>query len=257
MRDTNIDGGIVREGRMDGYREEIESKDILSFSYQHPNFRVSCTKEGNKIHVLSSGGKSYERDGSHFKLEYDVEDKEFLQELQRIIEEYHLSKNNGYVEEVAGLPSGLGDTLSVEYETGEKIYLSSNRGLNLSNDAILEVYEAFHALALQNHYDFTTEKSNQVIYDDATEEFLQGSWKGTHFGDEILVTFTKNIIQIFVNGEETDHEEYKIVEGTIQKNSQENENFKGVSYLKKKNKILLVAYFVEDSYSTCDLLIQK
>ncbi len=32
------------------------------------------------------------------------------------------------------------------------------------------------------------------------------------------------------------------------------EHFKGVSYLKKKNKIMLVAYFVEGSYSTCDLV---
>ena len=94
-----------------------------------------------------------------------------------------------------------------------------------------------------------------MLYDDATVEFLQGSWKGTHFGDTILVEFIDNNIKIFVNDKLSDDTKYIINEGSIKEET--NKEFSGISSIRKKNDILLTAYFVGDSYSTCDLLKQK
>ena len=266
MIDPNeiICGGVVTDQKLQGYDDMIQSKDIISFEYIHPNYKLSCKKNNNTLTITSSGAFSRTRDGSSFKLLFDTQDVSFLKKLQSIIEKDQISKNNGSVYEVGGLPEGLGDTISVEYESGEKIYKHSNQSMTITEEASFDIYDAFHALAIQNGYDFTTEKSNQIIYDDATEEFLQGSWKGKHFGKNIQAIFTNNQVQILVDGKETDQEEYIIVEGTIISNrlkegkngtrEYDYEHFKGVSYLKKKNKIMLVAYFVEGGYSTCDLV---
>ena len=96
---------------------------------------------------------------------------------------------------------------------------------------------------------------NVMLYDDATVEFLQGFWKGTHFGDTILVEFIDNNIKIFVNDKLSDDTKYIIDEGSIKEET--NKEFSGISSLRKKNDILLTAYFLGDSYSTCDLLKQK
>ena len=261
-------GGVRHEGRMDGYDEVIKSNNIINFKYNHPDFDLECIKDNNKLIVKARGGNVSARDGSAFKLDYETDKLEILEELQSIVKKYNISKNNGYVFEISGLPYGCGDFISIEYDSGEKIYKSNNQCFNLEEDAANEIYNVFHKNAKENGYDFNTEKSNVVIYDDATTEYLQGSWKGTHFGTEYLIIFDKNNIKIYHEGKLTDDTEYTIVRGSIRpnkikegidnpKNEYDYEEFSEISSIRKKNDILIVAYFTKTSYSTMELLIQR
>ena len=130
------------------------------------------------------------------------------------------------------------------------------------------IYDAFHEEALKNGLDFNTKGSNVKLYDDADEEFLQGTWKGTHFGREILAEFEGNRVKIYVDGKLTDDTEYIIFEGAVRPNRlkegvtepQSNHDyveFEGCSCIRKMDEISLTAYFMKESYSTCRLLTQK
>lgn len=277
MVDTEVEVfGGRHEGRIEGSSEKIESTNIISFSYScgdysshtRYGFSLSCKKEDNKLHITSTGGNGNKRDGSLFKLNYYSDNLDFLKKLNDLIIEYQLSLNNGYTVYVDGLPWGYGDSLEVLYDSEEKIYKSSNQSPMISDDARSAIYTLFLKEALNNNLDFNSEKSNVQLYDDATVEFLQGRWKGTHFGDNILVEFNDNNIKIYVNDKLTDDSTYIIYEGNIRQDKLVEENpttinehsyleFNGISCLKKKNKILLTAYFMKDGYSTCNLLIQK
>lgn len=261
-------GGVRHEGKIEGYSNTIVSNNIIYFNYEHPDFNVECKKEGNKLNVKSRGGDYRARNGSAFKLNYETDNLDLLVKLQDIVKKYNLSRNNGYCLDISGLPYGCGDRISIEYDSGEKIYKSNNQCFNLNDDEVNEIYEVFHMSAIDNGYDFNTEKSNEIIYDDATIEYLQGSWKGTHFGTEYLITFKDKNIKIYCNGKLTDDTEYIIVRGTIRPNKVKEgidnpsseydyEEFSEISSIKKKNNILIVAYFTKNSYSTMELLIQK
>ena len=113
------EGGVVKDHRLQGYEEVIKSKDIVKFIYDGSGFNVSCELNNNVLHVKSKGGNTYNRDGSYFVLDYDAKDKTLLTKLQTIIDKYNISKNNGYEHEGAGLPAGLGGSISVEYVSGE------------------------------------------------------------------------------------------------------------------------------------------
>ena len=261
----DICGGVVTDKILEGYNEKIESQDITLFQYDNGDFHLKANLEDNKLHIEARGGNGRERDGTYFKLDYITDDTKLMQELNKIIVENEISKNNGYAHEVAGLPAGLGDTITVEYLSGEKIFKYSNQFPTVPEEVGLKFYEAFHKNALENDYDFTTEGSNVIVYDDPTEEYLQGAWNGTHFGTKIRVEFSSNNIKIYCDDKLTDDTEYTIVCGNIRpnkvkenvtdvKNQYDYEEFNGCSSLGKKNEILLVAYFTKESYSTCELL---
>ena len=264
MSEQVLDGESHDE-RLAGYHEKINSTNIVSFTYTNPNYYVECKLDNNKIHIIANGGNSNERDGSSFKLDYTSDDNNLLKQLQQIVDKYNISKDNGRITKVDGLPAGLGDTISIIYDSGEKIYKSSNQYLTITEDAITEIYNAFRKNAQDNGYDFTTEKSNQDVYNDATEEYLQGTWKGKHFGDDIKVVIKDKNIKIYCNDNLTDDINYVIINGSIKpnklkkdvteaKDENDYEEFNGVSSLRKKNDISLVAYFTKESYSTCDLV---
>lgn len=264
VADTEVEiTGGKHEGRIEDCKEKIESTNILSFYYtcgdycSHTGygFSFTCKLEDNKLHITSNGGNYNKRDGSLFRLNYSTDDLDFLNRLNDLIVKYQLSLNNGSTTHVDGLPAGIGDNIHVEYDSGEKIYKYSNQEPTISNEARVAIYDIFHELAISNGYDFNSKKSNVILYDDATVEFLQGSWKGTHFGDTILVEFIDNNIKIFVNDKLSDDTKYIICEGSIKEET--NKEFSGISSIRKKNEILLTAYFVGNSYSTCDLLKQK
>ena len=263
-----VEDGTVKERKIPGYKDIIKSKDIKTFYYNNSKYILECKKENNNINIKAEGNYSNERDGKYFKLDYNTKNINFLNEIQSIIDKYNISKKNGYVHEVAGLPSGLGDTISVVYESNEKIYKYSNQFYNLEEEAQDEIYNLFLKDAKENGYDFNSEKSNVKLYDDADENFLQGKWKGTHFGKEYIVEFDNDNIKIYEDEKLIDDTKYIIIDGsivknklkegiTIPKNRYDYEEFNTISILKKKNDILLTAYFMKDSYSTCDLLIQK
>lgn len=232
-----IDGGVVKNGRLKGYKEKINSKDIISFSYSCGEYEVSCELKNNKLTVKSS------------KTEYISKDNSLLKDLQKIIEKYNISKNNGYVHEVAGLPPGYGGTISVIYNNKEKIYKYDNQTGIIPEEAEKEIYNAFYKDAKDNGYDL----KEKVVEETIDESFLQGTWSGTHFGKTYKVIFNDNNIKIYEDDVLTDDTNYKIVDGDIVRDNDDKE-FKVISLMKKKNDFTLVAYFMKESYSTCDLL---
>lgn len=263
-----IDGGVVKDRYLKGYNEKINSKDIIFFEYSSSDLYVLCEKKDDSLHIISKGENFSEKDNSYFKLDYTVDDISYLNILQKIVEDYNISKDNGHEHEVSGLPAGLGDYISVNYESNEKIWKYSNQHKTIKEDAIKAIYDAFHDFALKNNYDFTTDKSNVVIYDDATIEYLQGTWEGKHFGKKYKVIFKDNNVKIYEDDKLTDDTFYKVIKGKIVvdklkdgisegKDKNDYEEFSVISTFSKKNDFSLVAYFMKESYSTCELLKQK
>ena len=206
----NIDGGVVKDLILDGYNDNIKSNDITYFEYSNRDYYYLCEKRDGKVHVISNGGNSNERDGSQFKLDYEIQDNKIFEDLQKIIQDYRISEDNGHEHVVAGLPPGLGDFISVIYSSDEKIWKYSNQYTTVNDEASLAIYNVFHDLAIKNGFDFNTEKSNVVIYDDASVEFLQGTWEGVHFGDKYRVIFEGNHVKIYENDKLTDNTDYKM-----------------------------------------------
>ena len=269
-------GGVPSEALCGGRHEsrdpechpQILSDDLIEFEFSNGKFAVSCKLEDTGLTVSANGGNSNKRDGTRFCLKYTSADNSLLSKLNAIIKDNNLTRNNGYSCHVDGLPGGYGDRISGRYSSGEKLYMNSNQTPNVGFDATEQIYNAFHEDALKNGLDFTTTGSNVRIYDDADEEFLQGKWKGTHFGSEVLADFEGSHVKIYVDGKLTDDTDYIIFEGNVRPNklkdgvseaASENdyEEFEGCSCIRKKNKILLTAYFMKESYSTADLLVQR
>ena len=265
MNDTIIDGGR-HESKLKECSDFIKSKNIISFSYVGTDYVVSAKKENNKVEITAKGGGKYNlRDGSYFIIKYDTEDDSIFKLLQDVIDENNETRGNGHCTNVAGLPAGIGDTLNVEYDSGEKLYKYSNQCPTVTPDSVKKFYDIFHNFVKKDGYDFTSEGSNVQLFDDPDEEYVQGTWKGKHFGDDIEVTFNGNKVTISVNGKIVDEEEYTIFEGVIVPNKLKDgiekatsyhdyEFFKVVSHMTKKNWFTITAYFVENSYSTCDLM---
>ena len=261
----DIDGGTTREGRLKGYEEKIYSKDIVSFEYTCGKFKVSLDVKDDGLHVNSKGGNSYHRDGTYFKLDYVSKTNTILKELQEIIDKFEISKNNGYEHEVAGLDPSISATIKVTYKSKEKIYKYDNQSRIIDEEAENKIYEVFHKNAKENGYDFTSDKSNVELYNDATKEYVQGTWKGTHFGSEYKVIFEGTKIKIYKDGKLTDEGWYKIIDGdivnnkpkkgvTIPKDKNDYEEFSDISIMKKKNEFTMTMYFMKEDYSTDDLI---
>ncbi len=266
MYDKNfIDGGRYEE-YLKECSEDIKSKDITMFSYEGNNCQLYAKKEGNVLNIKCSGGGQYnQRDGSLFSIKYETNDLSILKILQEIIDEYHETRQNGYCLTVDGLPPGIGDTLNVEYKSGEKIYKTSNQFPVVTLDAFKKFYDIFHEYVKKEGYDFNTKGSNVKLFDDADEEYLQGTWKGKHFGEKIEVTFNKNRVTIKVNDKVVDDNvEYVICDGLVRKNKVKEgiekatsrydyEEFDAISSISKHNYFTLDAYFCKKSYSKCEL----
>ena len=260
-------GGVVKNSRLSGYNDVIKSKKIVFFSYNCGSFYVEL-KLNDKLFIKSTGGYSNRRDGTYFRLEYETDTLDVLEEIQKVVEKYNFSKNNGLEYEVSGLPAGLGGTLNIIYDSGEKIYHYSNQSPIISNDAENEIYNIFKKLAISNGLDFNSEKSNVKLYDDASLDYLQGKWLGKHFGVEVFVVINGNNIKIYNDNKLTDDCKFIIFDGTIVPNKLKDgvkeasdyhdyKSFNGLSNLRKKNEILITAYYLENAYSTCELLKQK
>ena len=267
-RDEDVEGGVVHDKRLSGYSEIINSKDIIKFEYTTGDYYLLCELMDDGLHVISRGGYSNYRDESYFKLGYNASDNSLLYDLQDIIDKYNIAKDNGYVHETAGLPAGLGDTISVLYSSGEKIWKYSNQSHTINSEASEAIYNAFRKCANNNNLDFTSNGSNEVLYDDADINYLQGAWKGTHFGREYILKFYNDYVKIYEDGKLIDDTKYVIVDGNIVPNKLKSgvtevkdyhdyEEFSIISTLSKKNDFTMTAYFMKDGYSTCDLIRQN
>lgn len=264
-----IDGQFMCGGRheshMEGLVDEIKSKDIVSFMYSG-EFYLGANKENGIVHIYTMGGGKYnKRDGSYFIVKYDTEDDSIFNKLQEVIDKYQVSRNNGYCLHVDGLPGGIGDNIDVKYSSNERIYKISNQAPTISQEAAKEFYDIFHEYVKKEGFDFTSEGSNVQLFDDADEEYLQGTWKGKHFGYDIEVTFKDNKVTIKVDDKVVEENtEYIIKDGFVQKNKllegkdgstkYDYEDFEGVNSFAKKNWFTMTAYFTKESYSTCDLM---
>ena len=261
--------GGTREVHLDGYKDEIKSDNIVEFTYNNDGeYRLWCKLENNILHVTSNGGNSYHRDGTYFGLKYDTDKLDILKKLNDIIKENNISKNNGFVHETAGLPPGIGDSIEVVYDSGEKIYKISNQFPVVGDELGKKFYDVFHELALEYGYDFNTEKSNVLLYDDATEEYLQGRWKGDHFGHKYEVLFEGNHVKVWEDDKLVDDTDYVIYEGRIRPNKlaegvtepksfNDYEPFNAFDSLRKQNKILLTMYFYKNGSSSNDELLRQ
>ena len=116
--------------------------------------------------------------------------------------------------------------------------------------------------------DFNSEKSNVELYNDATKEYVQGTWNGKHFGSEYKVVFEGTKIKIYKDGKLTDEGWYRIIDGdivnnkpkkgvTIPKDRTDFEEFSDISVMRKKNDFTMTMYFMKNSYSTDDLIKEE
>lgn len=263
----NAMGGGRHESYLEDCLEEITSKDIVSFSYIGTDFSVSAKRENGIVKISCNGGGKYNRrDGSLYGICYETEDDSIFQSLQEVIDKNHEIRGNGHCVYVDGLPGGIGDILDVIYASGEKLYKTSNQCMTVSFESAKEFNDVFHQFVMKDGYEYSTAGSNVKLFDDADEEFVQGTWMGTHFGDEIVVTFEGNLVTISVDGKVVDdHVPYVIFQGSIKKNQLKEgkekaespydyEDFEGVSILSKHNWFTMDAYFYRDgSSSSCNL----
>lgn len=242
----------IKEYKLNGYSDIIKSKKIVAFAYHHSDMRFECYKLDEGLYIKSTGGNKKDRDKTAFKLEYTSDDYSLLNKLQKIIEIYYINYNNGYVFNKQNISKEIGDSISVTYDSSEAIYKASNIYQTIPNQAIEEIYDIFHEDAIKNGYDFNYKQSNVPIYDDATEEFLQGKWEGTHLGNKYLVIFEGKNIRIFCNNNIQDDCQYIIIRGSIRRNIRKKEipeseydfeEFNSLSCLKKKGSMILYAYF--------------
>ena len=259
--------GGRHESKLEGYNDVIKSKDLIKFEYYGNEYTLKANKIDNITNIYCTGGGKYNRrDGSYFIVKYETKDDSIFKEIQQIVDKHNLTSNNGYCLHVDGLPSGIGDRLEAEYSSGEKIYKVSNQFETVHDEPKKELYDLFHKYVKKEGFDFNSEGSNVQLFDDADEEYLQGTWKGKHFGREVEVTFTGNHVTISIDGKVTDDNvEYVIFNGTVEQNKLKDgkekaesehdyEDFIGVSRFAKKNWFTMVGYFLQNSYSTCDLM---
>lgn len=150
---TVIDGGVVKNHRLEGYSEKIKSTNINYFFYKGSGFEVLSELSNKKLHILFKGNY-INADDSYILLDYYSSDLSLLSLLQEIIEKNSICLNNGYEYEVAGLPEGFGDEISVIYESGEKIWKYSNQTNTIKKDAIKEIYDAFRNYSIKNGYSY-------------------------------------------------------------------------------------------------------
>ncbi len=67
----------------------------------------------------------------------------FMDELQSVISEYNFAQFNGITYHVSGLPDMFGATVSVEYESGERIYSANNQDCFITSEAIKKLLKLF------------------------------------------------------------------------------------------------------------------
>ena len=163
MSDINpiLTSGGRHESKMDGYSENISSKEIKYFDYAGRGFSLYAEKiDNNKIKIIANGGNTNHRDGTYFRIAFECDDLSLLNELQKNIETYNITANNGNCVYVDGLPAGIGDRISVIYESEEKIYKTSNQSPTISDEAAKALYNSFRDYVVKHGLDFTSAGSN-------------------------------------------------------------------------------------------------
>ena len=127
QKEEPISGGTVDRSDPNAPKK-IESKDIAEFSI---NFFHETRKNMNEDHFFEFEVKKDEKGAftaTEKRLGISCEaDKQLLDKLQEVIDEYELVLHNGYYKVTAGLaPEFQPSTLLVNYESGEKLSFTKN-----------------------------------------------------------------------------------------------------------------------------------
>ena len=213
---------------------------------------LSLKRQADGSLEISARGGSLEamnqevRDGSVFAVNFTTPDRGYTARLQDLVTRFDMIRNNGLTDVTYGLPSGDGNILRVDYDSGEYIFRHDS-GRILEYDAAFAVFDLFRSMARDQGLDFTTRGSNVTVYDDATEEFLQGIWEGKHLGVPCRAEFSGRHVRIYRSGRLTDDTDYVIREGKIIPADQGEPGgrlvtFQGVSVLWKKDGSTLKGY---------------
>ena len=146
----DIDGGVRINTSYDAPKK-IESTKINTFYCEFSNLTMmnEDTFLKNRVYQLEAFLKegivqgSYKiYGGGEGQEETFVTEENFLEEIQKVVEEHNLVKHNGLSYMVSGLPDQFGAVLKVEYESGECIYASHNQ----DNFIPIEAMEALDLL---------------------------------------------------------------------------------------------------------------
>ena len=143
----------------DGYREDrsdpgasrtIESKQITVFDCRFSTMDLAeeDTALGNHIFELSAKLENGAAEGSYKVLDEGTETAfragdSFLDALRELVDRYGIARFNGHSVEVMGLPGDYGVTLSVDYASGERIYVNDNEDCVLPYEFLEELHALF------------------------------------------------------------------------------------------------------------------
>ncbi|MCR5099760.1 MAG: hypothetical protein K6B41_00230 [Butyrivibrio sp.] len=144
--------GKVTKSEADGPKT-IESTEITSFEcwfstadFTEPGslgnhiYEMKASLDGDVVtgsYKVIDEGKEYEFTAG------DEFDGGFMGELYTLIDSYNIAENNGFYENVSGIPEEFGAKINVDFESGEKIIANSNSDNYLNVDFMSELISLF------------------------------------------------------------------------------------------------------------------
>ena len=148
-----IDGGVVKRYWADAPKV-IESNEIVSFHCEISLIAAADASDiGYRVYNLDAELKNgevsvtydwYDRSGNRDSAGYQAA-ADFMARLQKIVYEYDFAQHNGYYHTVSGLPGMYGESLTVIYASGERIYVHDNQSGFLPYEAEKALVNLFGA----------------------------------------------------------------------------------------------------------------
>lgn len=170
----NQSGGKVGEKHISRGRfskKTIQSDTITKFEYTRGmeyDFLAERTEEGT-VHVKIITMEPYDLHADP-AIDYESTDLSLLTNLEKVIREHELIRENGYTVVVDGLPPGYGERLKVEYDTGEELFTRSNESYLFSDEIADGFSKAFQDHARANGHPFEEHRNAEEEWEDDGEE---------------------------------------------------------------------------------------
>ena len=170
----NQSGGKVGERHISrGHfsKKTIQSDTITKFEYTRGmeyDFLAERTEEGT-VHVKIITMEPYDLHADP-AIDYESTDLSLLTNLEKVIREHELIRENGYTVVVDGLPPGYGERLKVEYDTGEELFTRSNESYLFSDEIADGFSKAFQDHARAHGYPFEEHRNAEGEWEDDGEE---------------------------------------------------------------------------------------
>lgn len=170
----NQSGGKVGEKHISrGHfsKKTIQSDTITKFEYTRGmeyDFLAERTEEGT-VHVKIITMEPYDLHADP-AIDYESTDLSLLTNLEKVIQEHELIRENGYTVVVDGLPPGYGERLKVEYDTGEELFTRSNESYLFSDEIADGFSKAFQDHARAHGHPFEEYRNAEEEWEDDGEE---------------------------------------------------------------------------------------